>query len=95
MRLTERKATLKNKAEWLKGYVAYALKGEKFETPKGAVSYKKSETVEITDKEKLPTEFLRVVTSTSPDKAAIKAAIKAGSKIDGAQVVEHQNVQIK
>lgn len=94
-RLTERKATLKNKAEWLKGYVAYALKGEKFETPKGAVSYKKSESVEITDKEKLPTEFLRVVISTSPDKAAIKAAIKAGSKIDGAQVVEHQNVQIK
>ena len=45
--LAERRRSLENKAERAKGFLAEQLAGEKFSTPKVAVSYRKSEQVEV------------------------------------------------
>ena len=73
------------------------LAGEKFTTPKVAVSWRKSEAVEIgmsffsTDANE---RFLRYK-EPDPDKAAIKAALKAGEEITGAELVTNLNMTIK
>lgn len=46
-----------------------------------------SKRVEITDQAKLPDDYVRVKTTTEPDKVAIKAAIDAGIEVEGAIIV--------
>lgn len=93
--LAEREAKCRKKAEQLKGYLAYALGGEKFSTAKCAVSFRKSESVEVEDLTLVPAELLRVKNSYEADKTAIKAAIKAGQEINGCRLVEKISAQIK
>lgn len=52
------------------------------------LAVRKSESVEVDDPEALPPAFVR--TKTEPDKAAIKAALKAGDKVPGARLVENE-----
>ena len=52
--LTERKKAAERKAESLKSYLAFILNGEKFKTAKCAISYRKSERVEVANVETLP-----------------------------------------
>ena len=73
----------------------------KVETARNMISFRKSETVEISD-EKAFFEWAAnndgdfvIYSSPKPDKTAIKAAIKGGADIIGAQILEKQNIQIK
>lgn len=93
--LCERRKSKEKRAEWLKGYLTYSLDGAKFETPKLALSFRKSVVVDVADVDKLPEEFKRVKTTVDADKTALKEALKAGALIDGATLVEKQNLQIK
>lgn len=93
-RLTERKRTLTNKAQWLRDYVSMSLNGEKFSTARVAVSYRKSESVEVTcDPENLPGLFRKI--TYAPDKTNLKKALKDGVEIAGVQLVTKLNLQIK
>ena len=93
-RLTERKRTLTNKEKWLREYVATSLNGEKFSTARVTVSYRKSESVEVTcAPENLPELFRK--TTYSPDKTNLKKALKDGVEIAGVQLVTKLNLQIK
>lgn len=87
----------RNKAEKLRVWLAQACDGQKFETSRCAVSFRKSEAVEISDTNKIPVEFIRTKTTTteSPDKTAIKAAIKAGKVVDGCTLVQKFNAKIQ
>lgn len=81
----------------LKDYVASALQADgraKFETARVALSFRRSEVVEV-DMAKLPAEYQKTKTEISADKTAIKDALKKGETIDGAWLVERQNLQIK
>lgn len=89
----QKEKAAKNKAENLKRFLQLALNGEKFKTSKVSISYRKSETVEIDELEKLSDEFIKI--EKKADKAAIKAAIKEGVEIVGARIVENNNIQIK
>ncbi len=95
--LADRRRGLERKAERAKDFLARMLAGEKFTTPKVAVSWRKSEAVEIgmsffsADANE---RFLRYK-EPDPDKAAIKAALKAGEKITGAELVTNLNMTIK
>lgn len=40
-------------------------------------------------------EYMRTTTTTAPDKMAIKEALKAGAVIDGAMLLEKENLSIK
>lgn len=93
--MADRQRRLEKKAESLKGYLAYALQGEKFSTPKIALSWRRSEQVVITDEHLLPENCLNVTIVKKPDKKVIKDALKAGKDIMGAELIEKQNLQIK
>jgi len=83
------------KAESLKGYLTWALDGQKFSTPKVAISWRKSTKVNITDEESIPDDYASLVLTRKIDKAELKKALKAGEEIDGAELVEGNNIQIK
>lgn len=83
-----------NRIDGLTAYLMNALDGQKFETPKCVISYRKSESVNITDLSKIPTDYLRFAPAEA-DRTAIKAAIKAGAEIDGAEIVQKMSMQVK
>ena len=93
-KLGERQKACENKAKNLKEYLSGFLAGQKFKTPRVAISYRKSESVNVSDIGKIPEEYLKRK-DPEPDKTAIKAAIKSGQIIDGAEIVVNQNIQIK
>ena len=88
------KATLK-KIESLKNWLAGALEGQKFSTWRCSVTFRKSEAVEIEDEAMLPPELKTEKITYSPNKTAIKEAIKAGAEIAGCKLVERMNPTIK
>ncbi len=59
------------------------------------ITTRKSESVEILDSEKLTSEFLTTKLSVTPDKAAIKVAIKKGIEVPGAALVQNSNLSIR
>ncbi len=93
--LAEREAKCRAKAEKLKAWLVEALGGQAFTTAKCAVSFRRSEKVEVLNAEEIPTEYLVVRTELRPDKDMIKAAIKDGVVVDGCCLVENINPQIK
>lgn len=81
------------KADSLKEYLAFNLKGEKFKSDRVQISYRKSESVKITDMAELPVEFK--VMDVTADKRSIKQAIKEGHTIPGAELVEKEGITIR
>lgn len=67
----------------------------KVETPTMVLSLRPSESVTVEDEIVLPKEYVVAKTTYSPDKVAIKKAIKAGEKISGATITVNQNLQIR
>ena len=89
-----RKKAAKATVEWAKATLAAELGGQKMKEPEFTISYRKSEAVEVADEAAVPDEF-RIPQPDKIDKAALKAALKNGAVISGAQIVERQNIQIK
>ena len=90
----ERIKACKNKVSSLKTYLEMALNGEKFQTAKCSITFRKSKSIEVTDISKLEKNYLKYAEPTA-DKTAIKKAIESGVTIAGASLVENLNVQIK
>lgn len=97
--LAEREAATKNKVERFKSYLKDILCGEKFSTPKVAISFRKSAAVEVDDGfvewAKEHAGGLLKYSEPCVDKTAIKTAITNGETVEMARVVENQNIQIK
>lgn len=93
--LEARKNAATAKAESLKGWLAMALAGQKFSTARCAVSFRKSERVEVDDVDSLPAELKTQKITFDPDKKAIKALLKEGKEVSGCRLVESLNTQIK
>lgn len=94
----ERRRRLENKTEWLKKYLSRQMQTAgrpELETPRCRISFRKSEAVEVADIEMPPREFVRMEIRESADKAAIKAALKAGREVTGAALVQSNNIQIR
>ena len=98
--LAARRKAAGNKVERLKNLLDYALRGAKFSTPRLKVSYRKSQTVEVSDgfvawaDEHRPD--LLTYSDPKPSKTAIKDAIKAGGiPEDMARIESHENISIK
>jgi len=77
-------------------YVLTRLQPEakRFSFPNHEITSRKSIIVEITDLDKITAEWLVVKTTTTPDKNAIKDAIKKGTKVEGAAVINRINWKI-
>ena len=94
--LAARAKVAENKAERLRSYLEFCLAGEKFQSPRLAVSFRHSKKVEV-DPDKIydiPDDFLRYK-EPEPDKKAIGEALKAGEIIPGCTLVESTSMIIK
>ena len=89
----------RNKAiERLKGSLSDAMQLfdiDKIETPTLKISFRKSESVFIENPELLDKNYVTVVRTESPNKVAIKDAIKRGETVVGAVIVSNLNLQVK
>lgn len=80
--------------DWAKETLARELGGKKMKETEFSVSYRSSETVEVTEGASIPDEFL-VAQAPKVDKAGIKKALKEGAVIPGCTIEKHSNIQIR
>lgn len=97
--LAERCASAENKAKRLREYLGLALCGEKFATPRVALTWRKSQAVCVDDgfiewAKEHGDEYLKFK-EPEISKSAIKDAIKDGKEFEFARIVENSNLQIK
>ena len=93
--LSHRSGVIRKEVERCKAYLAGALYGEKFETPRCKISWRKSEVCNVLSMEEIPDEYKRTKVTVDADKTAIKKAIKAGMEIPGAEVIQKLNMTLK
>ena len=93
--LKERETRIRSKADSLKMYLTNVLLGEKFNSPRAAINWRRSDETVINDEDTVPMEFKNAKITYTPDKTRIKAAILAGQAVPGAAVVPKNNIQIK
>ena len=95
----EREKSAKNKAESIKRYLSSVLQGEKFNTDKCALSFRKSESVEILDPEAFmsddKSENYLEYSEPTINKAELKKALKQGETFKGVLLGSNLNIQIK
>lgn len=95
----QREKVASNRAKSLKNYLSYLLHGEKFKTDKVAISWRRSEQVQVDEENFLPwakehNAYLRWK-EPEVDKTALKEAFKQGIEVPYAELVENQSIQIK
>ena len=66
----------------------------RFSFPDHELSSRKSQSVVIDDEQALDAEWLAIKTTSQPNKAAIKEALKAGRQITGAQLLTRRSWRI-
>lgn len=96
--LAERRKAKENKIARLKDYVSFSLQNagqSKFESAKVAFSFRKSTSVNITNLEAVPAEYIKIKEEKTADKTVIGKLLKAGQEIAGCELVEKQSLQIK
>lgn len=68
----------------------------KVKTNIGNISIRKSKAIKVDiDTSELPREFIRTKTTIDADKKALKEAIEKGEKINGVELVENVNLNIR
>lgn len=94
--LDKRQKAAENKAESLKTWLQSILQGEKFKDSRCAISYRKSERVDFADNFNFDTlpDYMKKVT-IEPRKTEIKDYLKTGATIEGVELVESSNIQIR
>lgn len=95
--LAERRQRLEKKRDSLTRYLQQVLAGEKFETPRVIVSWRKSKSVEIDEAAfwENPAEAYIRYKEPEVNKQAVTAALKNGEIIPGALLVEKASMTIK
>ena len=75
------------------GRILRAANVKKMERPEATVSVRDGNlSVAITDEKDVPSQLCRVVTTTSPDKVAIKKQLQAGERVPGAEMVRGDDI---
>lgn len=97
--LAKRRKAVENKAERIKNLLAYALKGERFESPKVRCSYRKAKSVQVDDSfvawAEEHADDLLTHKEPTPNRTAIKAALEDGREIQHAEIVTNESLQVK
>jgi hypothetical protein len=94
-RLTDLARSDAGRADALEDSLVFVLtqlqpKATRFSFPNHELTSRKSQAVVIDDEQALDPEWLTITTTTKPDKAAIKEALKAGQQIPGAQLLSRR-----
>lgn len=97
--MAKRRKALENRAQWLKSYIKGNMEAcgiSKIECPYFKLSVQKNPSaVHILDENAVPAKFKEEVISWKIDKTAIKDAIKTGSAVPGAELVNGTRLVIK
>ena len=95
-RLRDMKKQTEKEIDRIKNYLSLAVDHfGNFETGLHKISNRLSKSVEVTDCNQLPKEYIKEKIELVPDKNAIKKAIESGADIPGALLVTKSNLQIK
>lgn len=100
--LQERKKQKQSKAKNLQNYLESALDGNKFETPKCLISFRKSTSVDVEEEKFIEfaktnhlEDLYKVEVKEKANKTNIKKYIKENGVVPYARLVENKNIQIK
>lgn len=94
--LAKRRKVTENEIERLKNFLSNHISPEeKFKFSRAVISFRKSEKVEILDEDIIPERYKTEEITYKVSKNDIKADLKAGIKVAGAELVENHNLQIK
>ena len=97
-RLTELKKVRQNACERLKSNISHAMQifeVDKIESPLIKLSFRKSQSVNVADVNSLPSEYKTIKVTEQADKLKIKQALLNGEVIEGCEIINSQNLQIK
>lgn len=97
-RLSELKKVRQNACERLKSNISHAMQifeVDKIESPLIKLSFRKSQSVNVADVNSLPNEFKTIKVTEQADKMKIKQALLNGEVIEGCEIVNNNNLQIK
>lgn len=92
--LAARQKAKEEKIESLKTWLQKTLAGQKFETARCQVGFRKSKKVVVDDIWSVPDEYMKY-SDPVPDKVAIKKAIADGMEIAGAHIEEAESMTVK
>lgn len=99
--LSQRRKFMEKRIDDLKQYLSYnllAVGKRKLETSRNKISFRKSSALKIDDEKSFAAfypEYCNVETVYKVDKNRVKQSIKNGEVIEGASVIESDNIQIK
>lgn len=98
--LTEAAHAVSRHAKRVREYLAHNMTAAgltRIDGPDVSLSWRSSEAVEVEDESQIPADLMTQPTppAPKPNKAAIKAAIKAGRDVPGARIESRRNLQIK
>ena len=97
-RLSELKKVRQNACEHLKANISHAMQifeVDKIESPLIKLSFRKSQSVNVADVNSLPGEYKTIKVTEQADKMKIKQALLNGEVIEGCEIINSQNLQIK
>ena len=97
-RLSAMKKSRSNAVDKLKTSLSDAMQLfdiTELKTPTLKINFRKSESVEIENVALLDKDFIKVITTETADKIAIKEAIKNGVEVTGAVLKQNYNLQVK
>lgn len=89
-----KQAKAEKTAESVKKWLMDALQGEKYDSTRVNVSFRKSDRVIVDNVLLLPTQYLKFA-DPEADKVALKRAIKNGEQVEGAHIESAQSIIIK
>lgn len=97
--LARRRKAVENKAERIKNLLAYALRGEKFESPRVRCSYRKAKSVQVDGSfvawAQTHANDLLAFKEPVPNRTAIKAALEDGREVEHAEIVTNESLQVR
>lgn len=97
--LAKRRKAAENEAERARKYLEFVLGGEAYKSPRVAVSYRRTKSVELNPEfcewAYLHNPSLLRMHEPEADKTAVKKALEAGASIPYAAIVEKKAIQIK
>lgn len=97
-RLRDLQASKENALKRLKEWTVANIKllpGERCKGDFASLSIRHTESVQVLDEEAIPEQYMRVKVSTTPDKTAIKKAIKAGEDVPGCALVVNESLAVR
>ena len=100
--LKRRCEVLENRGKRLKEYLEYALNGQKFESPKCAISFRKTSSVQLNDEaavidwaQRTNRDDILKYTAPTVNKAELAKLLKSDVEVPGAEIVVGQSMGVR